>query len=67
MNDFIPNEYRNKPFLTALDIQTMLCIGENKTYEFLRNDPPFRVFRIGNQLRVPAVSFWQWYLEGESN
>ena len=59
--NIIPEEYRNKMFFTANDLCLMLCISENPCYEFLKCDPPFRVFRIGNQIRVPAVSFWKWY------
>ena len=45
MSDFIPDEYRKKMFLTAKDIQAMLEIGENKTYEFL-NNAPFKVVNV---------------------
>lgn len=63
MPDFIPATYKDKLFLTAKDIQEMLLLGENKTYEFL-TDAPFRVVRIGNQLRIPSVDFWKWYMGG---
>ena len=59
-----PDKYKDQLFLTAQDIQEMLQLGENKTYEFLKDNPPFRVVRIGNQLRIPAQSFWKWYIEG---
>lgn len=61
MLDFIPSQYRDKLFLTADDMQEILDVGENKTYEFL-HDAPFRVVRIGQKLRIPAVGFWKWYL-----
>ena len=63
MKMYCPEKYRGQMFLTAQDVQEMLMLGENKTYEFLK-DAPFRVVRIGCQLRVVTVSFWKWYGEG---
>lgn len=59
----IPEQYRDKLFFTADDIQKMLMLGKSKTYEFLK-DPPFRVVKVGNQIRVVAASFWNWYTDG---
>jgi hypothetical protein len=58
-----PEEYKGKLFLTASDMQTIFQLGENKTYEYLK-EAPFRVIKVGNQIRVVAVSFWKWYNEG---
>jgi len=63
--EFIPEQYRDQLFLTKDDVQNILRLGNNKTYEFLQ-DPPFRVERIGCQLRIAAVSFWKWYFAGMS-
>ena len=59
---FVPEKYRDTLFLTAEDIKDILRLGENKTYEYLRT-APFRVEKIGNQLRINAKSFWDWYGE----
>ena len=57
---FIPDNYKSLLFLTADDIKEILRLGENKTYEYLRT-APFKVEKIGNQLRINAKSFWEWY------
>ena len=56
-----PETYRKKLFLTQADIQSILEISRTKSYEILRN-APFRVEKIGAQIRVPAYDFWLWYL-----
>lgn len=60
---FIPEEYKGKLFLDVTDIQNIFCLGENKVYDFLKDSPPFKVIKIGNQYRVPAMPFWKWYSE----
>lgn len=57
-----PEKYKDKVFLTATDMQEIFQLGENKTYEFLK-EAPFKVVKIGNQIRVSALSFWKWYNE----
>lgn len=57
-----PVKYKDKVFVTATDMQEIFQLGENKTYEYLKN-APFKVVRIGNQVRVSALSFWKWYNE----
>lgn len=56
MND----ELRKKVVLTADDVQKILQLGRNKTYEFLKNDCPVPVIRVGHQIRVPAKQFFEW-------
>ena len=46
-----PEEYKGKLFLTASDMQAIFQLGENKTYEYLK-EAPFRVIKVGNQIRV---------------
>ena len=57
---YIPEKYQDTLFLTAEDIKEIFRLGENKTYEYLRT-APFKVEKIGNQIRVNAKSFWDWY------
>ena len=57
---FIPEKYQDTLFLTAEDIKEIFRLGENKTYEYLKT-APFKVEKIGNQIRVNAKSFWEWY------
>lgn len=49
----------------ASDIQKALGIGKTKTYEFLnavykQEEPPFRVIKVGNSVRVIKQSFDNW-------
>ena len=60
-----PEKYRDKLFLTQADMQEILEISRTKSYEILR-EAPFRVEKIGAQIRVPAFGFWTWYLTGTS-
>lgn len=54
-----------KQVYMASDIQKALGIGKTKTYEFLREvyeqeEPPFRVIKVGNSVRVLKRSFDRW-------
>lgn len=54
-----------KQVYMASDIQKALGIGKTKTYEFLKEvyeqkEPPFRVIKIGNSVRVLKQSFDSW-------
>ena len=52
--------------LTVKEIQSILRLSKNKTYELLADSNcPFRVIKIGHVYRVPADTFWSW-LERES-
>ena len=49
----------------ASDVQKALGIGKTKTYEVLnevykQKEPPFRVIKIGNSVRVLKQSFDSW-------
>ena len=49
----------------ASDIQKALGSGKTKTYEFLnevykQKEPPFRVIKVGNSVRVLKQSFDSW-------
>ena len=45
----------------ASDVQKALGIGKTKTYEFYKQkEPPFRVIKIGNSVRVLKQSFDSW-------
>lgn len=49
----------------ASDNQKALGIGKTKTYEFLnevykQKEPPFRVIKVGNSVRVLKQSFDNW-------
>jgi hypothetical protein len=59
-NTCCPEKYKGKLFLTSTDIQDILQLGINTTYEYLKS-APFRVVRVGNQLRIVAAWFWEWY------
>lgn len=57
MND----ELRNMTVLTAGDVQKLLRIGKNKTYDFLNDENcPVPIIKIDHQIRVPARQFFEW-------
>ncbi len=53
---------------TVEDVRELLCIGRSGAYEFLNRvfneQKPFRVIKIGRQIRVPRREFDAW-LNGE--
>ena len=51
---------RNKPLLTAKDVQEILQLGRTATYDFLKHNPPFRVLHINHSIRVPSNDFLKW-------
>lgn len=54
------SNFRNKSVLTVADIQDILRLGRNTAYEFISNDCPFPIIRIGHQIRIPAAQFFEW-------
>lgn len=56
------DSYRAELFLEPAKIRTMLGIGENLLYEYLKN-PPFRTERVGTKILIHSKSFWKWYDE----
>lgn len=54
-------DLREKTVLTAEEVQQILRLGRNKTYEFLNaEDCPVPIVRVGHQIRVPAKQFFEW-------
>lgn len=52
---------REKAVLTVEDIQHILRLGRNKSYEFLNSaDCPVPSIRVGHQIRVPSRQFFEW-------
>ena len=53
---------------TVEEVRKLLCIGRSGAYEFLnrvfKEQKPFRVIKIGRQIRVPRREFDLW-LNGE--
>ncbi len=56
---------RQKPLLTAKDLQAILGICRTATYNFLHNDPPFRVIYINGSIRIPSKDVFRW-IDGSS-
>lgn len=54
------NILRNKPLLTVKDVQEILQLGRTATYEFLKDNPPFRVLHINHSIRIPSTDFFKW-------
>lgn len=54
-------ELRGKSVLTVEEVQKVLRLGRNKSYEFLNSkDCPVPIIRVGHQIRVPAKQFFAW-------
>lgn len=54
-------DLRKKTVLLAEEVQQILRLGRNKTYEFLNaEDCPVPTVRVGHQIRVPAKQFFEW-------
>ncbi len=54
MND----ELRAKAVLTAEEVQKILRLERNKSYEFLNDKAcPVPTIRVGHQIRVPSKQF----------
>ena len=51
---------RQQPLLTVNEVQQILQLGRTATYEFLKNNPPFRVLHINHSIRIPSSDFFKW-------
>ena len=59
---YIPDQYRDKMFLTVSDIKETMQLGQTLTYEWLNGeDLPFKIIRINSKILINAYSFWCWY------
>lgn len=54
------DKLRNKPLLNAKEVQSVLQLGRTSTYEFLKNNPPFRILNINHSIRIPSKDFFNW-------
>lgn len=54
------NNLRQQPLLTVKDIQAVLQLGRTATYDFLKDNPPFRVLHVNHSIRVPSSDFFKW-------
>jgi len=54
------NNLRNKPLLNPKEVQSILQLGRTSTYEFLKNNPPFRILNINHSIRIPSKGFFHW-------
>lgn len=50
----------NKQVYTVQEIMNILSISKNTAYNFIKNNPPFKVFNIGNIYRINKKSFDNW-------
>ena len=54
-------ELRTKTVLTVEEVQHVLRLGRNKSYEFLNDaDCPVPTIRVGHQIRIPSKQFFEW-------
>jgi hypothetical protein len=57
----IMSRLQDKAVLKPKDIQVILGMSQKKLYEFL-SDAPFRVVRVGRELKIPNTPFKEWLL-----
>ena len=50
----------NKQVYTVQEIMNILSISKNTAYNIIKNNPPFKVFNIGNVYRINKKSFDNW-------
>lgn len=54
-------ELRSQAVLTASEVQQILRLGKNKTYDFLNAENcPVPVIHVDHQIRIPAKQFFLW-------
>ena len=46
---------------TVKDISKILNLSRTATYEFIKEDPPLRILRIGHAIRIHQDSFDKWF------
>ncbi len=49
-----------KQVYTVQDIMAILSISKNMAYKFIKENPPFKVIKIGDLYRVNKESFDLW-------
>lgn len=56
------SDYREKDFLTVVEVAEILRIGKSKCYD-LANSPdcPFNVVKFDRLIRIPTNNFFRWY------
>lgn len=61
---------RDRAVYTVEDIRQILNLGRTGTYEFVnkvfKDQKPFRVLKIGRQLRIPKAEFDRWLYGDET-
>jgi excisionase family DNA binding protein len=50
----------NTQVYTVQDIMSILSISKNMAYKFIRDNPPFKVVKIGELYRINKESFDNW-------
>lgn len=53
-----------KKVYTVMEIVDMLGISRSVAYSLVRNNPPFRVLKIGDTYWIPKESFDRWFETG---
>lgn len=47
----------NSKVYTVSDIQKILLISKSSAYNFIKSNPPFNVFKVGDTYRISKKSF----------
>lgn len=55
MTDKIPSQT-----YTVTEIRQILGVGKNKAYDFVKNNPPFKVISVAGTFRIHKASFDKW-------
>lgn len=54
--------FREKDFLTVLEVAEILRMGKSKAYDFVNSAGcPFNVVKFDHLIRIPTNNFIKWY------
>lgn len=60
------NKTNEPTVLKVKDIQNILSLSKTRAYDLMK-EPPFPVLRLGNTIRIPAKSFYEWFYKVTGN
>lgn len=60
------NKTNEPTVLKVKDVQNILSLSKTRAYDLMK-EPPFPVLRLGNTIRIPAKSFYEWFYKATGN
>lgn len=55
------NNTVEKKVYSVAEVAKMLALSLNGAYTYIKNDPPFKVYKIGKSYRIQKESFDNWF------